>query len=56
MCRVTLERGDYVLVHLGGGTQRNYLRVLVGDRVLVQLAPYDPGRGRIVRKLKAAGG
>ena len=48
-----MEAGEPVEVtaHLGGGARRNYLRVLVGDRVLVQLSPKDLGRGRIVRRL-----
>ena len=51
LCRVALERGREVTAHLGGGARRNYVRVLVGDRVLVQLSPQDLGRGRIVRRL-----
>jgi translation initiation factor IF-1 len=51
MCRVAIDGGRHVLAHLGGGTRRNYVRVLAGDRVLVQMSPHDLGRGRIVRKL-----
>jgi len=51
LCRVAVERGREVTAHLGGGERRNYVRVLVGDRVLVQLSPQDLGRGRIVRRL-----
>jgi translation initiation factor IF-1 len=51
LCRVVIGRGREVVAHLGGGTRRNYVRVLVGDRVLVQLSPQDLGRGRVVRRL-----
>jgi translation initiation factor IF-1 len=51
MCRVALDRGREVRAHLGADRRRNYVRLLVGDRVLVELAPQHPGRGRIVRKL-----
>ena len=51
LCRVALARGREVTAHLGGGTRRNYVRVLVGDRVRVQLSPQDLGRGRVVRRL-----
>ena len=37
--------------HIGGGVEKNFIRVLVGDRVAVELTPRDLTRGRIVRKL-----
>jgi translation initiation factor IF-1 len=40
-----------VTAHIGGGTERNFVRLLVGDRVEMELAPRDLTRGRIVRKL-----
>ena len=40
-----------VLAHLVGVAQRNFVRLVPGDRVEVELAPDDPGRGRIVRKI-----
>jgi translation initiation factor IF-1 len=43
--------GTRITAHLGGGTGRNFIRVLVGDRVAVELTPRDLTRGRIVRKL-----
>jgi translation initiation factor IF-1 len=55
MVRVALGGQRQVVAHLSGGTRRNYVRVLVGDRVLVQLSPADLGRGRIVRRLQADG-
>ena len=39
-----------VTAHIGAATDRNFIRVVVGDRVVVELAPRDPTRGRIVRK------
>lgn len=40
-----------ITAHAGGGPGKNFIRVLVGDRVMVQLTPRDLSRGRIVRKL-----
>lgn len=42
--------GARITAHIGGGLERNFIRVLVGDRVIVELAPRDLTRGRIVRK------
>ena len=42
--------GRRVTAHIGGGSERNFVRVLVGDRVVVELTPRDLSRGRIVRK------
>jgi translation initiation factor IF-1 len=47
MFRVELENGHTVLGHLGGKMRKNYIRVLPGDRVVVELSPYDLSRGRI---------
>ena len=47
MFRVELENGHNVLVHLAGKMRTNYIRVLPGDRVTVELSPYDLTRGRI---------
>ena len=44
---VELENGHEVLGHLGGRMRKNYIRVLPGDRVVVELSPYDLTRGRI---------
>jgi translation initiation factor IF-1 len=49
--RVRLDEGRTVTAHIGGRIDRNFIRVLVGDRVRVELSPLDPGRGRIVEKL-----
>ncbi|MBI4264329.1 MAG: translation initiation factor IF-1 [Acidobacteria bacterium] len=47
--------GRAVTAHVGGGLQRNFVRLLVGDRVRVELTPTDPTRGRIVRKVVGGG-
>jgi translation initiation factor IF-1 len=39
-----------IIAHVGGGVERNFVRLLVGDRVVVELTPRDRTRGRIVRK------
>lgn len=45
--RVELENGHRVLGHISGKMRRNYIRITQGDRVTVELSPYDLGRGRI---------
>jgi translation initiation factor IF-1 len=51
LARVSLDGTHQVVVHLGSPVQRNYIRVLVGDRVKVALMPADKTRGRIVGKM-----
>jgi translation initiation factor IF-1 len=46
-----LDGQQRVLGHLAGNTKRNFVRLVPGDRVEVELSPHDPGRGRITRKL-----
>jgi translation initiation factor IF-1 len=48
---VVLENQRRVLAHLAGAAERNFVRLVPGDRVEVELAPRDPGRGRITRKI-----
>jgi translation initiation factor IF-1 len=48
--RVEIEGRHRITAHLGDGPDRNFVRVLVGDRVVVELTPRDLSRGRIVRK------
>ena len=48
--RVAIEGGREVTAHAAAGTSRNFIRLLVGDRVTVELSPRDLGRGRIVKK------
>jgi len=54
MFRVKLENGFLVLAHVSGKIRRNYIRILLGDRVTVELSPYDLTRGRITFRLRAA--
>ena len=51
MYRVRLDEGSQVLAHIADRIDRNFVRVLVGDRVRVELSRVDIGRGRIVGKL-----
>ena len=52
MFRVELENGHSVLAHISGKMRKHFIRILPGDRVLVELSPYDLDRGRIVYRLK----
>ena len=49
--KVVLENQRQVLAHLVGTAERNFVRLVPGDRVEIELAPGDPSRGRIMRKL-----
>lgn len=49
--RVKLDDGPHVTVHIASRVDRNFIRVLVGDRVRIELSPIDTGRGRIVEKI-----
>ena len=51
MYRVRLDEGPLVVAHIADRIDRNFVRLLVGDRVRVELSPVDVGRGRIVEKL-----
>ena len=46
--RVELENGHVVTAHISGKMRKNYIRILKGDRVTVELTPYDLSKGRIV--------
>jgi translation initiation factor IF-1 len=48
--QVEIDGPNRITAHVSGGTGRNFVRVLVGDRVIVELTPRDTTRGRIVRK------
>ncbi|MFQ6000414.1 MAG: translation initiation factor IF-1 [Anaerolineae bacterium] len=52
MFRVRLDSGHEVLAHISGRMRMYYIRILLGDRVLVELSPYDLTRGRIVYRYK----
>jgi len=48
MFRVELENGHKVLAHVSGKMRMNFIRILPGDTVIVEMSPYDLNRGRIV--------
>ena len=52
MFRVELSNGHRVLAHISGKIRLHYIRILPGDRVLVELSPYDLTRGRITYRFK----
>jgi translation initiation factor IF-1 len=52
MFRVRLDSGHEVLAHISGKIRMFYIRILLGDRVLVELSPYDLTRGRITYRYK----
>ena len=51
MFRVEIQAGHTVLAHLGGRLRKHYIRILPGDKVKLQLSPYDLTRGRITFRL-----
>jgi len=54
MFRVELDNGHRVLAHLSGRMRKNYIRVLLGDRVALELSPYDLTRGRITYRYRTS--
>ncbi|MDE1513698.1 MULTISPECIES: translation initiation factor IF-1 [Vibrio] len=48
MFRVELENGHIVIAHISGKMRKNYIRILTGDKVTVEMTPYDLSKGRIV--------
>ncbi len=52
MFRVELDNKHKVLAHISGKMRKNFIRILPGDRVLVELSPYDLTRGRIIYRYK----
>ncbi|HCF72040.1 MAG TPA: translation initiation factor IF-1 [Syntrophomonadaceae bacterium] len=52
MFNVELENGHKVLAHISGKMRMNFIRILSGDRVMVELSPYDLNRGRITYRFK----
>jgi translation initiation factor IF-1 len=56
MFHVSLSSGHTVLAYLSGKMRKNYIRILLGDRVKVELSPYDLDRGRITYRFKKSGG
>ncbi len=52
MFKVELDNGHQVLAHISGKMRMNFIRILPGDRVTVELSPYDLSRGRITYRFK----
>jgi translation initiation factor IF-1 len=52
MFRVELENGHVVMAHISGKMRKHYLRILTGDKVTVQLTPYDLTKGRITYRVR----
>jgi len=52
MFRVELSNGHKILAHISGKMRMNYIKILAGDKVTVELSPYDLTRGRITYRVK----
>jgi translation initiation factor IF-1 len=52
--RVQLENGHMIIAHISGRLRKNYIRILTGDEVKVELTPYDLSKGRIVFRKSGA--
>ena len=52
MFRVKLENGHEILAHISGKIRKNFIRILPGDKVKVEMTPYDLSKGRIVFRYK----
>lgn len=52
MFRVELDNGHKVLAHISGKMRMNYIKILPGDRVTIEISPYDWSRGRITYRYK----
>ena len=50
--RVKLDNGHVVTAHISGRMRKNYIRILTGDRVKVEMTPYDLSKGRITYRMK----
>lgn len=50
--RVKLDNGMEIIAHISGKIRKNYIRIIPGDRVLVELSPYDLTKGRITYRFK----
>lgn len=51
MFKVQLENGFSILAYISGKIRKNYIRILIGDHVAVEISPYDLNRGRIIYRL-----
>ncbi len=52
MFKVELENGHTILAHISGKLRMNYIRILPGDKVTVEMSPYDLSKGRIIWRAK----
>ncbi len=52
MFKVSLENGHEILAHISGKMRMNFIKILVGDKVTVELSPYDLSKGRITYRYK----
>ena len=52
MFQVELENGHTVLAHISGKLRKNYIRILTGDKVTLEMSPYDLTKGRIIWRAK----
>ena len=52
MFRVELENGHVVTAHISGKMRKNYIRILTGDKVTVEMTPYDLSKGRIIYRAR----
>ena len=50
--RVQLENGHVVLAHISGRMRKHYIRILTGDKVKIEMTPYDLSKGRITYRMK----
>ena len=48
MFKVELENGHQILAHISGKLRQNYIRILLGDKVTIEMSPYDLSKGRII--------
>ena len=55
MYRVRLERGTEIMAHVAGDLRMSFIRILAGDRVDVEVSPFDPSKGRITAQGPASG-
>ena len=56
MFRVKLENDHVIIAHISGRMRKNYIRILTGDQVTVEMTPYDLNKGRIIFRNKDGGG
>ncbi len=50
--KIKLDNGHEILAHISGRMRVNYIRMIPGDRVIVEMSPYDLTKGRIVQRMK----